>query len=98
MKVCLFGSYVKFTNGIPSGNGGDLIEKILKKQNIEVVHCHENINSILSFLKGYSKLFFKHRKIKYDFLVVPWKGILTLPLAKIIHRKPIIYFPAFFYL
>ena len=94
-KVCLFGSYVKCTNGIPSGNGGELIEKILKKQNIDIVQCHYDINSILTFLKGYTKLFFKHRKIKYDIIVIPWKGILTLPLAKIIHRKPIIYFPAF---
>ena len=27
--------------------------------------------------------------------MIPWRGILTLPLAKIIHKKPIIYFPAF---
>ena len=87
-KVCLFGSYVKRTNGIPSGNGGELIEKILRKQNIDVIHCHYDINSILTFFKGYVKLFFKHRKIKYDIIVIPWKGILTLPLVKIIHRKP----------
>jgi len=94
-KVCLFGSYVKNTNGIPSGNGGDLIEKLLKKQNIDVIICHYDVNSILTFLKGYVKLFFKHRKIKYDIIIIPWKGILTLPLLKLIHRKPIVYFPAF---
>jgi len=28
-------------------------------------------------------------------MIIPWRGILTLPLAKIIHKKPIIYFPSF---
>jgi len=28
-------------------------------------------------------------------MLIPWRGILTLPLAKLICRKPMIYFPAF---
>ncbi len=28
-------------------------------------------------------------------MLIPWKGILTLPLAKVIHKRPIIYFAAF---
>jgi len=95
MKVCFFGSYVKDSHGIPSGNGGILLKKILESQNIEVVECHEEIKGIFSFISGYFKLFFQHRKIKYDIMLIPWRGILTLPLAKLIHKKPIIYFPAF---
>jgi len=95
MKVCLFGSYVKDSFGIPSGNGGTLLKKILELQNVEVIECHEVIKSVFSFIPAYLKLFFKHRKLKYDIMVIPWRGILTLPLAKLIHKKPIIYFPAF---
>jgi len=95
MNVCFFGSYVKDSYGIPSGNGGTLLKKILKLQNIEVIECHEAIENISSLIIPYFKLFFKHRKLKYDIMLIPWRGILTLPLAKLIHKKPIIYFPAF---
>ena len=95
MKVCLFGSYVKDSFGIPSGNSGTLLKKILELQNVEVIECHKVIKSVFSFIPAYLKLFFKHRKLKYDIMVIPWRGILTLPLAKLIHKKPIIYFPAF---
>jgi len=95
MKVCFFGSYVKTSNEIPSGNGGTLLKKILESQNVEVVECHEDIDNFPSFIKAYVKLFLKHLKLDYDIMIIPWRGILTLPLAKIIHHKPIIYFPAF---
>jgi len=95
LKVCLFGSYVKTSNGIPSGNGGELLKKILKTQDVHVIECHEHISNVVSFFKAYVILFFKHFKLDYDVMVIPWRGILTLPLAKLIHRKPIIYFPAF---
>ena len=95
MKVCFFGSYVKDSYGIPSGNGGTLLKKILETQNVHVIECHEPIDDFFSFCKAYVKLFFKHRKIYYDVIIIPWRGILTLPLAKLIHHRPIIYFPAF---
>jgi len=95
LKVCFFGSYVRDSYGIPSGNGGTLIKKILEKQNIEVIECHETIDKKSSFISSYLKLLSKHRKLEYDIMLIPWRGILTFPLAKFIHRKPIIYFPAF---
>src|SRR3972149_1676025 len=95
MKVCFFGSYEKDSFGIPSGNGGELLKKILESQNVEVIECHEKIQNFESFIVTYFKIFFKHRKLKYDIMMIPWRGILTLPLAKLIHKKPIIYFPAF---
>ena len=95
MKVCFFGFYVKDSYDIPSGNGGTLLKKILENKNVEVVECHEDIDNFPSFIKAYVKLFLKHLKLDYDIMIIPWRGILTLPLAKIIHRKPIIYFPAF---
>jgi len=95
MKVCFFGSYQKTTNNIASGNGGVLLKKILETQDVEIIECQEDVNTIPSFFKAYTKLFFKHRKLKYDAMIIPWRGIITLPLAKLIHRGPIIYFPAF---
>jgi len=95
MKICLFGSYVKDSFGIPSGNGGTLLKKILENQNIEVIECHEPLDKYATIVSAYFKLFSKHKKIDYDLMIIPWRGILTLPFAKLIHRKPIIYFPAF---
>ncbi len=95
MKVCLFGSYVKDSFGIPSGNGGTLLKKMLELQDVEVIECHEPIESALSFIPAYLKLLLIHRKLNYDIMIIPWRGIITLPLAKLIHKKPIIYFPAF---
>ena len=95
MKICFFGSYEKTSNDIPSGNGGDLLKKILQTQDCEVVECHEPISGFGSFFPAYIKLFQRHRKLDYDVMLIPWRGILTLPLAKLICRKPIIYFPAF---
>lgn len=95
MKVCFFGSYVKDTYGIPSGNGGTLLKKLLEKQGVEVIECHHPIGGASSFIPAYAKLLSKHCKINYDLMLIPWRGILTLPLAKLVHKKPIIYFPAF---
>lgn len=95
MKVCFFGSYVKDSWGIPSGNGGVLLKKILEHQNFEVIECHESLEKKKLILPIYVKLFLKHIRLDYDILLIPWRGILTLPLAKLIHKKPIIFFPAF---
>ena len=95
MKICFFGAYVKDSFGIPSGNGGILLKKILDKQKIELIECHESIEKISSFIQAYFKLLFKHRKLNYEIMFIPWRGILTFPLARIIHKNPIIYFPAF---
>jgi len=48
MKVCLFGSYIKNSHGIPSGNNGELLKIILKSQGVEVVECHEPIFEVSS--------------------------------------------------
>ena len=95
MRVCFFGSYVKDSFGIPSGNGGTLLKKILESQKVQVMECHQPIKNVTSFLSAYIKLFFQHRKIEYDVMMIPWRGVLTLPLAKLVHKKPIIYIPAF---
>jgi len=95
MKVCLFGSYIKNSHGIPSGNNGELLKIILKSQGVEVVECHEPILKFHQFFTAYIKLIFKHKNLEYDVIILPWRSIITLPLIKLIHRKPIIYFPAF---
>ena len=95
MNVCLFGSYSKNSYGIPSGNGGTLLKKILEGEKINVTECHYEVKGFLWLITAYFSLFFKHFKIQYDVMIIPWRGILTLPLAKLIHKGPIIYFPAF---
>ena len=85
MKVCFFGGYAKRDFNL-------LLKKILELQDLEIIECHEDVNGILSFLCAYPKLFFKHRKLNYDVMISPWRGITTLPLAKLITKKPIVHF------
>jgi len=84
MKVCIFiGSY--------DFNEDKSLQKILESQNIEVVECREEIHNIFSGIKAYFKMFFQHRKFDYDVMVIPWRGIFTFPLAKLVCNKPIIF-------
>jgi len=84
MRVCIFiGSY-DFREDI-------IYQKILESQNVKVLECREKINGIGSFVKGYFKMFFRHRKLKYDVMLIPWRGIISFPLAKLVCRKPIVY-------
>ena len=86
MKVCLFGSYAKDPMN-------ELLKKKLELQNVQVVECNEEIHGIGSFFSANVKLISKHRKIDYDVLILPlWRSLLTLPLAKIISKKPILYY------
>lgn len=86
MKVCFFGSYSDSDFNL-------LLKQILKNQGVEVIECRAEIKGISSFVKSYFKLLFKHRKVIYDIMIIPWRAVITLPLAKIITRKPIVYFP-----
>ncbi len=92
MRVCLFGSYARSTNGIPSNSSGELLKVICESQGFETVECHEDCHSYGSAIKAYIRLFLKHRRISYDVMIIPWRGIITLPLARLVHRGPIIYF------
>jgi len=49
MKVCFFGSYQRTTNNIPSGTGGTLLKKILETQDVEVVECQVDVNTVTDF-------------------------------------------------
>ena len=91
--MCLFGSYVRSANGIPSNNSGELLKAICESQGHETAECHEHCDSYGQVIGVYIRLFLKHRRIDYDVMIIPWKGIVTLPLAKLIHKKPIVYFP-----
>lgn len=84
MKVCFFGSYEQEAYN-------PLLKKILERQEIEVIECQEDITGISSLISAYFRLLFKHRKLNYDVMIIPWRGIITLPLAKLISKKPIIY-------
>jgi len=84
MKICFFGSYKK-------SNYNLLFKKILELQGVQVIECREEISKTSSFFLANLKLILKHRKLSYDAMLIPWWGIITLPLAKIISKKPIIY-------
>jgi len=84
MKVCIF-------CGAHSFKENELLKKILELQNVEVIECLESISGVSSFISANFKMFFRHLKLSYDVMIVPWWGIFTFPLAKIICRKPIIY-------
>jgi len=85
MKVCFFGSYIGKEYNM-------LIKKNLELQNVEIIECQENVKGIFSLLIAYPKLFFKHIKMDYDVMIVPWRGVMTIPLAKLISKGPIVYF------
>src|SRR3990172_3546994 len=86
MRVCLFGSYAK-------DSMNDLLKKKLELRDIEVVECNEEIHGVGSFFSANLKLILKHRKIDYDIMILPlWRSLMTLPLAKIISKKPILYY------
>ena len=86
MKVCFFGSY-------SNSDFNHHLKQILKKQEAEIIEYQVEINGITSLVKSYFKLIFKHRIKNYDVMIIPWRAIITLPLAKIISRKPIVFFP-----
>ena len=87
MIVCFFGPYVM-------EQMNSLLKKKLELQNIDVVECKEEIgNRLVSLIPAYVKLFFRHRKLDYDVMIIPrWRGSLAIPLAKIICRKPIVFY------
>lgn len=85
MKVCFFGSYV--LDGYTP-----VLKKILKLHGIEVIECHEEISKVSSVIPAYFRLFLKHRKLNYDVMIIPWRGIITMPLAKLIRKKPVAYY------
>ncbi len=95
MRVCFFGTYVKDSYGIPSGNGGALLKMILEKQKVQVIECHDSAKNFSGLVGAYVRLLSKHRGLDYDVMLIPWRGVLTMPVAKLIHKKPIVYFPAF---
>ena len=84
VKVCFFGSYERVSYN-------PFLKKILEKQGVEVIECHEDISGIFSFFPAYFKLLLKHRNLDYDIMIIPWRGIITLPLGKAICKKPIVY-------
>jgi len=87
MKVCLFGSY-------SSDEMINLLKKKLELQGIEVIECQETMGkSVTSFFSASVKLILKHRKLDYDVLIIPlWRAVFTLPLAKVLSKKPIVYY------
>jgi len=87
MKVCFFGPYVM-------EHMNSLLKKKLELQDIDVVECKEEIgNNIVSLIPAYVKLSLRHRKLDYDIMIIPrWRGSLAFPLAKIICRKPIVFY------
>ena len=87
MRVCLFGTYIP-------GLMISILKKRLELQNIQVLECREDIRkNFFSIASAYVKLALKHKNLDYDIMIIPlWRGAIALPLAKIISRKPILWF------
>ncbi len=95
MRVCIFGSYIRSTNDIPSGSTGDLIKEICRSQGFKTVECYEDYHSFGSAIKAYIRLFLKHRKIDYDVMIIPFKGgarPFMIPFARLISKGPVVCF------
>jgi len=90
MKVCFFGNF-DIESGICL-----LLKKKLELQGFEVVLCqyrYDILKNIFSIIRAYVNLAKKHRNLNYDIMIIPsWEAGITLPLAKIISKKPIIYY------
>jgi glycosyltransferase involved in cell wall biosynthesis len=86
-RICFFGTYDKISLD-------RILKKLLKKKEIEVIECQESVHSFFQLIKAYISLIKKYRKEKnYSLVFIPWRGIMSLPLVKILTRKKIIYFP-----
>lgn len=86
MKICFFGSYEK-------GSLYSQLKFLLESKDVEILECYEGVNLFAQLFLAYPKLLFKHIKMDYDIMIIPWRGIMTLPLAKLIKKGPIVYFP-----
>ncbi len=86
MKVCFFGTY----------ESNDLtlrLKNLLQEKDVQVIECQQDVHSFSQLVKAYPKLVKKHFSLDYDVMIVPWRGIMSLPLAKLLTRRPIVYFP-----
>ncbi len=83
IKICYFGAYrldsCRNTNYITG----------LRQNTIRVIECFDHSSGLIK----YCKLFIKHWKIRnnYDVMITGYPGHLTVLLAKLISRKPVIF-------
>jgi len=75
----------------------DVFKKMFQLQNFETSECIESVKGFRSLPIVYVKLFFRSFQLKYDLMFIPWWGIFTFPLARIITSKPIIYLASLSY-
>jgi len=59
---------------------------------VEILEIHEEVKSNIQLIAAYPKLLLKHIGKDYDVMIIPRRGIMTLPLANIIKKGPIIHF------
>jgi len=61
--------------------------KALRKAGVEVVECYDRS---FPLPVRYHRLFWEHRRIDYDVMVVGWYGHSVLPLARSIAKGPVV--------
>ena len=83
MKICYFGIYN------PDQGRNRVYIKGLKENEVEIIHCRDNSQGLLKFIK----LFLKHWEIRnvYDYLIVGYPGHIMVPFAKMISRKKVVF-------
>lgn len=86
MKVCFFGSNEK-------GTIYSTLNNLLVDKSVKVIECQHDVYSFSQLFKSYFSLWLKRPKEDFSVVIILWRGIMTLPLAKFIIKKPIIFFP-----
>ncbi|MES2437247.1 MAG: glycosyltransferase [Patescibacteria group bacterium] len=83
ITVCYFGIYKS------QFSRNKIYQDGLRAQGIHIIECQDDSRGILKFFR----LFKKHWKIRndYDVLIVGYTGYITVPFARLISSKPIIF-------
>jgi len=87
LRICLFvGSY--------DIERQSMLKKVLEYDGrCKVFECSEKISGIISFLTANFRMYRRHKNLDYDVMIIPWRGLFTYPLAKLICKKPIVFMP-----
>jgi len=74
-KFVFFGSYER-------GNIYTTLKNFLFDKGIKIIECHQDVYSFSQLLKSYFSLLLKLPIEDFSVVIIPWRGIMTLPLAK----------------
>jgi glycosyltransferase involved in cell wall biosynthesis len=86
MKICFFGSYERYPLAAR-------LKNLFESKGVEIIECQKDVSTFTQLIKAYFSIWMQHRNKNYSLMIIPWRGIMTLPLAKIVSKGPIMWFP-----